>query len=206
MSIIGLDFGSHTGSIALWFEDKDTVDVIADDLGSRTIPCAVAYRGDEIITGSAATSQQHKNPTNTFIDIRSLLFNPECINVSVPNIDKEVTVQELASHWFRNIHNQIKQQVCKLLIFWYFYRRDPVNFLMTNFHNYLLLLQVGKVVRECVISVPANLDDAVKARLIEAAQTGGEYYRSFWKSSLLNSFTGLSVCYTWILVDTSTIM
>jgi molecular chaperone DnaK (HSP70) len=138
MSIIGLDFGSHTGSIALWFEDKDTVDVIADDLGSRTIPCAVAYRGDEIITGSAATSQQHKNPTNTFIDIRSLLFNPECINVSVPNIDKEVTVQELASHWFRNIHNQIKQQVCKILIFCNFYRCDPVNFLMTNCHNYLL--------------------------------------------------------------------
>ena len=138
MSIIGLDFGSHTGSIALWFEDKDTVDVIADDLGSRTIPCAVAYRGDEIITGSAATSQQHKNPTNTFIDIRSLLFNPECINVSVPNIDKEVTVQELASHWFRNIHNQIKQQVCKILIFWNFYRCDPVIFLMTNCHNYLL--------------------------------------------------------------------
>lgn len=111
MSIVGLDFGSHTGSIALWFEDKDTVDVIADDLGSRTIPCAVAYRGDEIITGSAATSQQHKNAPNTFIDIRSLLFDPECVNVSVPNIDKEITVQELASHWFRNIHNQIKQQV-----------------------------------------------------------------------------------------------
>lgn len=34
--------------------------------------------------------------------------------------------------------------------------------------------QVGKVVRECVISVPANLDDAVKARLVEAAQAGGK--------------------------------
>lgn len=111
MSIVGLDFGSHTGSIALWFEDKDTVDVIADDLGSRTIPCAVAYRGEEIITGSAATSQQHKNANNTFIDIRSLLLDPECVNIAVPNIDKEITVQELASHWFRNIHNQIKQQV-----------------------------------------------------------------------------------------------
>ena len=93
MSIVGLDFGSHTGSIALWFEDKDTVDVIADDLGSRTIPCAVAYRGDEIITGSAATTQQHKNANNTFIDIRSLLLDPETINVSVPNIEKDVTIQ-----------------------------------------------------------------------------------------------------------------
>lgn len=111
MSICGLDLGSHTGSIALWFEDKDTVDVIADDLGSRTIPCAVAYRGDEIIIGSAATSQQHKNPNNTFIDIRSLLFDSECININVPNIEKDVAVQELTSHWFRNIHNQIKQQV-----------------------------------------------------------------------------------------------
>lgn len=111
MSVIGVDFGSRTGSIALWFEEKDSVEVIADDLGSRTIPCAVAYRGEEIITGSAAITQQHKNPTNTWDDVRSLITNKDVTSVNVPVLDKDVTVQELSSHWFRNIHNQIKQQV-----------------------------------------------------------------------------------------------
>lgn len=30
------------------------------------------------------------------------------------------------------------------------------------------------MVRECVVSVPAGLDEAVKARLVEAAQAGGK--------------------------------
>ena len=51
MSVIGLDFGCHTASIALWHAEKDITEVIADDLGLRTIPVAVAFRGDEIITG-----------------------------------------------------------------------------------------------------------------------------------------------------------
>ena len=142
MSVIGLDFGSHTSSFALWFEEKDTIEVIADDLGSRTIPCAVAYRGEEVITGSAAITQQHKNPSNTFEDVRSLLVNPDLTVVNVPVLEKEVSIQELSSHWFRNIHNQIKQQV-------------------------------GKVVRECVISVPSSMDENVKQRLIDSAQAGG---------------------------------
>jgi L1 cell adhesion molecule like protein len=143
MSVIGLDFGSHTGSIALWFEEKNSVDVIADDLGSRTIPTSVAYRGDEVLTGSGAVSQQHKNPSNTFEDVRALLVGQSGGDaVNVPALEKEVTVQELSSHWFRNIHNQIKQQV-------------------------------GKVVRECVISLPEGFDEGAKQRLVESAQAGG---------------------------------
>lgn len=141
MSIIGFDFGSHNGSIALWFEEKNTVEVIADDLGSRTIPCAVAFRGSEVIVGQAAMAQQHKNPLNTFDDIRGILMGSE-LTVHVPVLEKEITVQELASHFFRNIHNQIKQQV-------------------------------GKVVRESIISLPTEMTEEAKARLFEAAQAGG---------------------------------
>ena len=145
-TLVGLDFGSHTASIALWHEDKNSIEVIADDLGSRTIPCAVAFRGDEILTGQSAILQQHKNPSNTFTDVRSLLFNPAVTSVEVPALEKEITVTELASHFFRNIHNQIKQQV-------------------------------GKPVRECVISIPQTLgnleENALKQRLTDAATAGG---------------------------------
>jgi heat shock protein 1/8 len=113
MSVIGLDFGSHTASIAIWYEEKNSIEVLADDLGSRTIPCTVAFRGDEIITGQSAISQQHKNPNNTFDDVRSLLLNSDVSQVSVPLLEKDIQVQELVSHFFRNIHNQIKQQAGK---------------------------------------------------------------------------------------------
>ena len=146
MSLIGLDFGTHTTSLALWQDEKDTTEVVADDLGSRTIPCTVAYRGDEIIVGQAASSQQHKNALNTFEDIRSMLLDASKDSVHVPQLEKDITVQELGSHFFRNIHNQIKQQV-------------------------------GKAVRDCVISVPRSFSVAnnleVQKRLIESAQAGG---------------------------------
>jgi heat shock protein 1/8 len=142
MSIIGIDFGSHTASVAIWYEEKNTVEVLADDLGNRTIPSVVAFRGDEIITGEAAVSQMHKNAANTFDDVRSRLLNPEVTNVTVPLLDKDISVQELNSHFFRNIHNQIKQQV-------------------------------GKAVRECVVTVPKALDEDTRKKLVEAAQAGG---------------------------------
>ena len=118
------------------------IEVLADDLGSRTIPSTVAFRGDEIITGQAAISQMHKNASNTFDDIRSLLLNPENSTVHVPLLDKELPVQEVSSHFFRNIHNQIKQQA-------------------------------GKIVRDCVITVPDSMDENMRKRLVESAQAGG---------------------------------
>ena len=98
----------------------------------------------EIITGLAAVTQAHKNPKNTFLDVRSLLEDESKQTVHIPAMDKDITVTELASHFFRNIHDQIKQQV-------------------------------GKPVRDFVVSVPDSLceDGATRTRLIEAAQAGG---------------------------------
>jgi heat shock 70kDa protein 1/2/6/8 len=156
--IIGLDFGSHTTSIAIYNEDQNTVDCIADDLGSRTIPCAVAYRAMgsgndiEIIVGQSAISQQHKNPKNTFDDVRSFFLKaggPK--TVSVPVLDKEVTIEELGSHFFRNVHNQVKQQL-------------------------------GKVVRDCIVSLPpldSAEEEGIKKRIVDSAQAGGIRIKSF---------------------------
>lgn len=113
MSVLGLSFGSHTGSMALWYAEKDAMEVVADELGSRTIPCAIAFRGDEVIVGQAALSQQHKNASNTFDDVRAMILNPDIDTVYVPALEKDVSVSEIVSHYFRNIHNQIKQQVGK---------------------------------------------------------------------------------------------
>jgi heat shock protein 1/8 len=161
-TIIGLDFGSHMASIALWTSTgKANVEVVADDLGFRMIPTAVAYRsmGDkevEVITGQSALTQQAKNPLNTFDDVRSLLLNPNVTTVNVPALGKEVTVEEVASHFFRNIHNQIKQQV-------------------------------GKVIRDTVLSLPVSLEGAenemLKARVIASAQAGGIRIKSFIQDS-----------------------
>jgi len=109
-SIIGLDFGRHLASVALWSSKRDNIDVIADDTGSRVIPTVVAFRGDEILVGQSALAQQHKNRSNTFENILTLLERDEA-TVYVPAIDKDIQITDVLSHFFRNIHNQVKEQV-----------------------------------------------------------------------------------------------
>lgn len=158
MSIIGLDFGSHQCSFALWHNEKDTVEVLADDLGSRTTPSCVAFRGDEVITGSSATNQKHKNASNTFNDMRGMLKDIALENVFIPNLDKEISTQELCSHYFRNVHNQVKQQAgkpvreCVISV--------PAEFLADN-----------------------NIAENARKRLHESAQAGGIRIKSMISDS-----------------------
>lgn len=110
MSVIGLDFGSHWASFAVYQSALGACEVFADDLGSRSTPCVVAFRGEDVIIGEAALSQQYKNPTNTFEDIRHLLDSSN-ESVHVPVLNRDVPAVELVSHFFRHIHDQVAQQV-----------------------------------------------------------------------------------------------
>jgi heat shock 70kDa protein 1/2/6/8 len=143
MSVIGIDLGTHVISLALHKDGESATQVIADDMGSRTIPSIIAYREGEIIIGQAALSQQNKNPKNTFDNvIQVLLYEPEKTSLNVPVLDKDVSIIEMASHLFRNIHNQVKQQV-------------------------------GSIVRDSVVVVNQELSETASANLMEAAKQGG---------------------------------
>jgi molecular chaperone DnaK (HSP70) len=109
--VIGLDLGSHHASIAIWDEEKDRIEVIADDLGSRTIPTVVAFRGDEILVGQAASSQEHKNVSNTFPDVLSkMMFSGETPKISIPALDgREVST--------RDLHSCTLYHMCALITF-----------------------------------------------------------------------------------------
>ena len=151
MSIIGLDFGSHSSSLALFNSDNDTIEVFSDDMGSRCIPCVVAFRGDEVLVGQGAQSQQYKNSANTFSDLRGILeamARGGCENKHIPALDKTIPPADIISLYFRHIHNQIKQQA-------------------------------GKAVRDVVVTVPIHADESYKENLKAAAKSGGMRIRAF---------------------------
>jgi molecular chaperone DnaK (HSP70) len=110
MSVIGLDFGSHWASFAVYQSKLGLCEVFADDLGSRAVPCVVAYRGEDVIIGQAALSQQYKNSANTFDDIRHLL-DSDSETVHVPVLDRDVSRVTIVSYFFRHIRDQVAQQV-----------------------------------------------------------------------------------------------
>lgn len=112
MSLIGIDLGTHSCSLALYTDASKAVpQVIADDMGTRAIPSIVAFRGSDILSGQAASAQQSKNPSNTFDNVIEMLLYSDTEKVHVPALDKEISVIELASHLFQNLFNQVKKQV-----------------------------------------------------------------------------------------------
>jgi heat shock 70kDa protein 1/2/6/8 len=151
--LIGLDFGSHHSSLGLWIPETGLVQVFADDMGSRHIPCIVGFRRDEVLVGHSALVQRHKNHANTFDNIRKLLENESTHEIYVPVLEKSLTVIELASHYFRHIYNQVKDQI-------------------------------GKQVKDCVMTIPLDSSELLKSNLIEAARGGGLKIRSFVHDSV----------------------
>eukprot|EP00603_Paraphysomonas_imperforata_P003456 CAMPEP_0114430284 /NCGR_PEP_ID=MMETSP0103-20121206/9957_1 /TAXON_ID=37642 ORGANISM="Paraphysomonas imperforata, Strain PA2" /NCGR_SAMPLE_ID=MMETSP0103 /ASSEMBLY_ACC=CAM_ASM_000201 /LENGTH=473 /DNA_ID=CAMNT_0001599717 /DNA_START=31 /DNA_END=1452 /DNA_ORIENTATION=- len=149
MSVIGLDFGSHWASFAVYQSKLGLCEVFADDLGSRHVPCVVAFRGEEVIIGQAALSQQYKNSVNTFDNIRHLLENEED-TINVPALSKDVATIQLVSHFFRHIHDQVSQQVGHAV-------KDTVISVPTSHMT----------------------NEAFKTRLVAAAQAGGLRIKSF---------------------------
>lgn len=151
--LIGLDFGSHHSSLGLWNPDTGAVQVFADDMGLRQIPCIVSFRKDEVLVGHSAQVQRHKNTANTFHDIRRLLETDSSQEVFIPVLEKSISVLELASHYFRHIHNQVKDQI-------------------------------GKPIKDCIITIPGDASEVLKANIIESARVGGLKIRSFIPDSI----------------------
>lgn len=151
--LIGLDFGSHHSSLGLWNPETNVVQVFADDMGLRQIPCIVGFRKEEVLVGHSAHVQRHKNSANTFDNIRKLLENESNYEIYIPVLDKSINVLELASHYFRHLHNQVKDQI-------------------------------GKPIKDCVITLPGDASDLLRANIVEAARTGGLKVRSFIPDSI----------------------
>lgn len=71
--------------------------------------------------------------------------------IHVPAIGKDVSAEEIVSHFFRNVFNQIKQQSVSKI----------------------------KPIKDCIISLPFMISEGARSRFIESAKFGGIRIRDF---------------------------
>eukprot|EP00040_Diaphanoeca_grandis_P031739 m.190480 g.190480 ORF g.190480 m.190480 type:complete len:391 (+) comp32405_c11_seq1:249-1421(+) len=74
--IIGIDLGTTYSCVGVYRAGVGTVDILADEQGSRTIPSVVAFTEGNILVGVAAKKQRALNPKNTIYESKRFMGKP----------------------------------------------------------------------------------------------------------------------------------
>jgi len=72
--VAGIDLGTTFSSVGIYQAVTGKTDIIADDLGKRSIPSVVAFlKNGTVLIGTRAVEQQEHNPKNTIYDAKRFI-------------------------------------------------------------------------------------------------------------------------------------
>ena len=161
---IGIDLGTTYSCVGCW--QHGGVEIIANDMGSRTTPSYVAFNGDERIIGGAAKSMVAMNPENTVFDAKRLIgrsFDDEHIQKDIKtwpfSVVKDTNGKPLISVFYKNEQKTFRPEEISSMV---------LSKMKEIAENYL-----GAEVKNAVITVPAYFNDSQRSSTKDAGKIAG---------------------------------
>ena len=160
--VFGLSIGTSNICVAV-YEDLSHY-VLKNDAGSKTIPCAVSFTGQEILTGDSALGSCDNNEANTIPEVTRLigktyndpLFQEEMKDFKFTVVEKPPGMPSVEVEY---MHKKIIYRPTELLT----YILKPIKERESN----------GRSRPKCVIAVPPDANDLYISEVMSAAQQAG---------------------------------
>nr|CAG8621292.1 13275_t:CDS:2 [Entrophospora candida] len=87
MRAVGIDFGNNNSRVGVW--QRNHIEIIPNELGSRITPSCVAFTETERSIGSEAKNKMATNPHNTLYNVRRLIarrYDDNEVQLNIKNL------------------------------------------------------------------------------------------------------------------------
>uniref|UniRef100_A0A1I7XZP2 Heat shock 70 kDa protein 13 n=1 Tax=Steinernema glaseri TaxID=37863 RepID=A0A1I7XZP2_9BILA len=167
--IVGIDLGTTFSSIGVYHAVTGDTEIIADDLGKRSIPSVVGFLANgSVLVGHRAVEQQEKNPLRTIYDAKR--FIGKTFSEDDPQFiaDKErypftIKLFENGSAYFEiPLSSSIK-----------IVTPEEVGSIIISYLRNAAEKEKKTPIAQLVISVPAEFDDIQRNATAKAASLSG---------------------------------
>ncbi|KAF8718736.1 hypothetical protein HU200_025037 [Digitaria exilis] len=176
---IGIDLGTTYSCVAVWRQDRDRVEIIADDQGARVTPSVVAFTANErIVVGVAAAGQAVSNPTNTVYGMErlvSLAVHTEVKRLIGRRFSDDCVQQDMTSWPFKVVAGRDDRPMISVRS-----RGEEKQFAPEQISAMVLAKMketaeayLGVEVKNAVITVPAYFNNSQRKATIDAGTIAG---------------------------------
>jgi L1 cell adhesion molecule like protein len=161
---IGIDLGTTYSCVGVW--KNNTVEIIANDQGNRTMPSYVAFTDGEILVGESAKNQAPTNPDRTIYDSKRLIgrkWDDPSVQSDIKNFTFKVVKGE---------NNRPQIEIMDKGETKRFYPEQISAFVLTKMKE-TAEAYIGHKVKKAVITCPAYFNDSQRQATKDAGAIAG---------------------------------
>jgi heat shock protein 1/8 len=162
--IIGIDLGTTYSCFGIYKDGK--VEIIANEMGNRTLPSYVSFTSEERYIGEMAKNMAGQNPKNTIYDAKRLIgrkFTDDSIQNDLEHLTFTIIKGDngnplIEVEYLDEIKHFYPEQISAMIL-------EKIKLLAEKY--------LGKPVKKAVVTVPAYFNDAQRQSTKDAGAIAG---------------------------------